>query len=137
MPLSGAATGRAGREHRRHWTTLAAWRGSAFCRASAGGGPSFLAGLGHSIRRGGNLPPPRRDPAGDRAGGGTRWRARDSRDRGTARRSVSPAYGWPADRAAPPADAAGDARLELRSPFRTGARGDMPPVNIPWRFYLD
>ena len=47
--------------------------------------PHFSPGLGCSIRRRGNLPPSRRHPAGDRAGGGTRWRVRDTRDCGTAR----------------------------------------------------
>ena len=61
------------------------------------------------------LPPPRRDAAGDRAGGGTGERPHSSSDRRAPRRLARPALGRAPHGDDPAADPASDARLELRA----------------------
>ena len=61
------------------------------------------------------LPPPRRDAAGDRAGGGAGERPDSGSDRRAPRRLARPALGRAPHGDDPAADPAGDARLELRA----------------------
>ncbi len=70
-------------------------RGQAVRRAGARGGRPLLAGRAQRGDHGRGLSTPRRDPAGDRAGGGPDRHARGGRARGPARRSVPAAHGGP------------------------------------------
>ena len=79
MGLSGAPARRSGRGYRADDDALAIRRGSAVSRAGASGRAALRARQAAGGDGGSDLPAARWHPAGDRAGGGARRRARRSR----------------------------------------------------------
>ena len=83
--------------------------------------PTFAVTDAERAGRGADLPAAGRHPAGDRAGGGAGEGAAGGADRRAAGRPLPAADRRQPHRAAPPADAAGADRLELRPAHRAGA----------------
>ena len=80
-----------------------------------------------------HLRPARRPPARDRAGRRPHAGVPARPDRGPPQRPLPPAHRRVPHRAAPPADAAGGRRLELRAPVRGRAAGLRAAVGVPRR----
>ncbi len=101
-----------------------------FATRAAQAAPGFELGRRQRGRCRLPLPSPRRDAAGDRAGGGAGERPHSGSDRRAPRRLARPALGRAPHGDDPAADPAGDARLELRAARRRRAGAAAPARRV-------